>query len=258
MKKEFTDIWGLILGGSSGLGLASARKLAAHGMHVCIVHRDRKNNLAQFEAEVAQMRSQGGQVLTFNKDALSEATIHEVVASLPKKKVGLILHSIAKGSLKTMLGKPDHVLTKGDIELTSHAMGISWYAWIRALLDADRLAKEVCNIAFTSEGNAKVWPGYGAVSVAKASLEALMRQMAVELAPLGLRSNCIQAGTTQTPSFEMIPGSEQLAEMSKKRNPFNRLTTPEDVANAVYLLCTAEARWINGSVLKVDGGESLR
>ncbi len=114
------------------------------------------------------------------------------------------------------------------------------------------------NIAFTSEGNTKVWPGYAAVSAAKAVLEALMRNMAMELAPLGITTNCIQAGTTKTPSFLIIPGSNELAAMAKKRNPFNRLTTPEDVANAVYLLCKKEAGWINGTIVKVDGGESLR
>ena len=64
------------------------------------------------------------------------------------------------------------------------------------------------NIAFTSEGNNRVWPGYGAVSAAKAVLESLMRNMAVEWAGLGLNTNCIQAGTTQTASFLAIPGSE--------------------------------------------------
>jgi NAD(P)-dependent dehydrogenase (short-subunit alcohol dehydrogenase family) len=56
----------------------------------------------------------------------------------------------------------------------------------------------------------------------------------------------------------MIPGSEQLAKFAQKRNPFNRLTMPSDVANVVYLLCTKEAAWINGTVIKVDGGESLQ
>ena len=54
----------------------------------------------------------------------------------------------------------------------------------------------------------------------------------------------------------MIPGSEDLAEFTKKRNPFHRLTRPEDVANVVYLMCTEEANWINGTIIKADGGES--
>lgn len=70
MKNEFKNDWILILGGSSGLGLASAKKMAAHGANVCIVHRDRKGDLETFASEVAAMRSFGVQVLTFNQDAL--------------------------------------------------------------------------------------------------------------------------------------------------------------------------------------------
>jgi enoyl-[acyl-carrier protein] reductase I len=55
----------------------------------------------------------------------------------------------------------------------------------------------------------------------------------------------------------MIPDSEKIMAMTEKRNPFNRLTTPEDVADVVYLLCKSEAKWITGTVIKVDGGESL-
>ena len=126
------------------------------------------------------------------------------------------------------------------------------------MIEHESFAKGARNIAFTSEGNSRVWPGYAAVSAAKSALEALMRNMAVELAPLNITTNCIQAGTTETPSFLAIPGSEKLIEMAKLRNPQNRLTKPEDVANSVYLLCKKEADWINGTILKVDGGESLR
>ncbi|PKA84193.1 NAD(P)-dependent dehydrogenase (short-subunit alcohol dehydrogenase family) [Ulvibacter sp. MAR_2010_11] len=258
MQNEFKNTWAVILGGSSGLGLASAKKLAVHGMNICIVHRDRKSNLEHFEKEIVEIVAQGVNVLTFNKDATAKETQMEVCAQLPKHSVGLLLHSIAKGNLKPMHGKAEEVLTKEDIDITLHAMGTSWYLWTRALINAGLFNKNARNVAFTSEGNTKVWPGYGAVSAAKVTLEALMRNMAVELAPLGITSNCIQAGTTETASFKMIPGSETLANWSKKRNPFNRLTAPEDVANAVYLLCKEEAAWINGTVIKVDGGESLR
>ena len=142
--------------------------------------------------------------------------------------------------------------------ITVNAMALSWLEWTQALLNENKFSESARNIAFTSEGNTKALKHYGAVSVAKASLEALMRQMAVELAPFGMTTNCIQAGVTQTTSFNMIPGSEQLAAHAQKRNPFKRLTSPEDVANAVYLLAKKEAQWINGTILKVDGGESLR
>lgn len=248
--------WALILGGSSGLGLATAKKLASLQFNLCIVHRDRKSSLHAFHAEMDQLRHTGIEVTTFNKDALKKDTIQEVLDMLNDESVAVLIHSIAKGSLKEM--NVDSSLSKEDLDITLHAMGTSWWEWTRALLKQKKFTKDVRNIAFTSEGNTKAWPSYGAVSAAKATLEALMRQMAVELAPLGIKANCVQAGTTETTSFQMIPGSEQLAAMGKKRNPFNRLTTPEDVANAVYLLCLPEGKWINGTVLKVDGGESLR
>lgn len=256
-KIEFKEDWALILGGSSGLGLASARKLALHGMNICIVHRDRKSNLAAFEKEIEKMKAQGIEILSFNKDALAKETMAEVIAALPSKSVKLLVHSIAKGSVKPMFSN-ENSLTKEDMDITSYAMGTSWYVWTQELIKKDVFSLKARNIAFTSEGSTKVWKGYGAVSVAKATLEALMRQMAVEFAPLGITSNCIQAGATRTPSFNMIPKSDELAAQSKKRNPFGRITKPEDVANAVYLLCKDEADWINGTILKVDGGESLR
>ena len=256
-KREFNGDWALILGGSSGLGLATAKKLAFHGMNICIVHRDRKSNLPKFEQEISEMIAEGVEVLSFNVDAMKAETIDKVVAELSDRPVKLLLHSIAKGSVKPMYPS-ENALTKDDFDITINAMGTSWYIWTQALIKNGLFSGKARNIGFTSEGNTKVWKGYGAVSVAKATLEALMRQMAVEFAPLDITTNCLQAGATRTPSFDMIPQSDELAKLAKHRNPFGRLTKPEDVANAVYLLCKKEADWINGTILKVDGGESLR
>ncbi len=80
---------------------------------------------------------------------------------------------------------------------------------------------------------------------------------AVEFAPYGIRCNVIQAGITETPALAAIPGSAQLKAQARLRNPFGRLTTPADVAGAIYLLSTDEAGWINGTVIRVDGGEHV-
>lgn len=247
----------LILGGSSGLGLGTAHKLAKHGYNLILVFRARRSDADKLEQEFEAMRSNNIKVQTFNKDALKAEIIDEILSELNGVKISVLVHSIAKGSLKPLLSDTK-TLTKVDLDITIHAMGTSWWQWTKAIMTANMFADDVRNIAFTSEGNNTVWQGYGAVSAAKVTLEALMRQMAVELAPIGIKTNCIQAGTTQTPSFKMIPGNEYIAEMSLKRNPFNKMTTPADVADAVYLLCLDEAKWINGTVLKVDGGESLR
>ncbi len=254
---EFKDKWAVILGGSSGLGLASAKKLASHGMNICIVHRDRKSNLSAFDTAIKEIKTLGLNVKTFNQDALKNEVLQEIISQLPKNSIKILIHSIAKGSLKKMTGQKSDILNMHDLDITIHAMATSWYQWTQALIEKECFSDKARNISFTSEGSTKVWPGYVAVSAAKVVLESLMRNMAMEFAPLSINSNCIQAGITETPSFLAIPGSDELSKMAKKRNPFHRLTTPEDVANAVYLLCRPEADWINGTVLKVDGGESI-
>ena len=156
-----------------------------------------------------------------------------------------------------MISEDKPMLQTDDFNLTINAMAISLYDWTKSLFEAQLFANDTRIISFTSEGNTKAWQNYAAVSAAKVTLEAITRNIALEFAPFGIRANCIQAGVTDTASLRMIPGSEQLKAHSLKRNPFKRLTQPEDVANAVYLLCKDEARWINGCVIPVDGGEHI-
>ena len=108
-----------------------------------------------------------------------------------------------------------------------------------------------------SPSNEIAWRGYAAVSAAKVALESVSRSIALELAPFGVRSNIIQAGVTATPALRLIPGSGQMKAAARLRNPFGRLTTPADVADFICLLCTDEARWVNGTVIRVDGGEHI-
>ena len=95
------------------------------------------------------------------------------------------------------------------------------------------------------------------MSAAKVSLEALARSIAVEFGPHGIRCNVIQAGITDTPALKAIPGSNQLKAQARLRNPGRRLTLPSDVAKVIYLLARDEAAWINGEVIRVDGGEHI-
>lgn len=265
-KKEEQEIntrqWALILGGSRGLGLASAKKLAGHGYHMFIVHRDRRVDLPHILNEFDAIRALGVQCHSFNFDALNQEKRLEVLGEMKKvlddsDKISVLVHSIAKGHVKTMIGK-ESLLNREDLLLTLDAMAVSLYDWVKVLIKADFFASDSRVMAFTSEGNSRVIPSYGAVSAAKAALEALCRNMAVEMAPMGIKVNCIQAGVTDTASLAMIPHSEKIKAIAKKRNPFGRLTTPEDVANVVYLLSRQEADWITGTVIKADGGESLR
>jgi NAD(P)-dependent dehydrogenase (short-subunit alcohol dehydrogenase family) len=308
------NYWAVILGGSSGFGLATARVLAQHGMNLCIVHRDRRGSMSRIEPEFEKLRATGVSLTTINTDALDPDRRGEILSDLSTRMNGggvrLLLHSIAFGNLKLIapevkaarLGEdgleartalarklgidPDKLVAAAnelfstghdelaylasapaypdrsfidadDLSRTIHSMGTSLLDWTQDLLARGLFAKDARVIGLTSEGNTLAWKGYAAVAAAKVALESIARAIAVELAPHGIRCNVVQAGITATPALAAIPGNAQLKAGARLRNPFRRLTTPEDVANAIYLLSLDEAAWINGEVIRVDGGEHI-
>ncbi len=309
MNFKNRNLWALILGGSSGFGLATAKQLSSMGMNICIVHRDRKGSMARIEPEFDKIRETGVKFETFNTDALSKEARAEVLAKLKdiigEGRIRLMLHSIAFGTLKlaapqkfsndktgsqllaeklnidpkAMQESLDSLFDNGQVDTCSlaspakynnelfiddeemsqtiYAMGTSMLSWTKDVLASGLFADDARVIGLTSEGNEKAWLGYAAVSAAKAALEAISRSIAKEFAPYGIRSNIVQPGVTDTPALRLIPGSPQLAANAKLRNPFGRLTTPEDVAKVIGLLSTDEAGWINGSLIRVDGGERI-
>jgi len=303
--------WGLILGGSSGFGLASAHKLAAHGMNLYLVHRDRRGSMSRIEPEFEKLRGSGVEVVTRNADALDAEKRAEILEDLtrvmgPDGRVRTLLHSIAFGNLKLIApeaARPyaqphpraalaaalgvdeaklaeaaDRLFDEGldgleglatqpayaaryldaeDVARTIYCMGTSLLDWVQDLHAKSLFAADARVFGLTSEGNALAWKGYAAVSAAKVALEAVARSIAMEFAPHGIRCNVLQPGVTETPALEAIPGSGHLKASARRRNPFGRLTTPPDVANVVYLLSLDEAAWINGALLRVDGGEHV-
>jgi len=259
--QDYLGKWALILGGSSGLGLATAQRLASAGMHICIIHRTRRSALQVFEESIIEMKDKGVQVMTYNLDATNVEKRNEVLTNfihkIGKHQLKVLVHSIARGNLKPLFDTEEPVLSNTDFHITLEAMAISLYDWVSAFAKAELFATDARIVAFTSEGSSKAWKYYGAVAAAKASLETIVRGIALEFATIGIKANCIQAGVTDTESLRLIPGSTFLKEKSIERNPYKRLTKARDVANAVYLLCRDEAVWINGAIIPVDGGEHL-
>jgi enoyl-[acyl-carrier protein] reductase III len=284
MNKQFLDQWAIILGGSSGFGLAAVEKLAAHGMNLAILYRETAAADRLLKEKYARLAVDAGvRIDGYNMNALEaesrENFIQQFAArAVRKHSVRLLLHSIARGNLKPLVGAPDadtreadlitpdadtgtrdaDVLTVEDIRFTTYAMSTSLLDWARLLLKEGHFQPDARIIGLTSEGAHKYWDGYAAVSIAKSALESLVTYMAVELAKYGLKTNLIQAGISATPSLKKIPDSDRLLELATRRNPLGRTTKPEDVAGAIYLLCLDEASWINGSIIPVDGGEHCR
>jgi enoyl-[acyl-carrier protein] reductase III len=111
-------------------------------------------------------------------------------------------------------------------------------------------------VGISSLGSARVLDNYTLVGASKAALEALVRYLAVELAPRGIRVIAVSAGVVETGALEHFPNKDAMLEMGAS-NPVGRLVTPDDVANVVTFLCSPEAEMIRGQTVVVDGGWSL-
>ncbi len=257
--------WAVILGASSGFGEATARVLAAHGLHVCGVHLDRRAGMAHVEEITAAIRATGRHALFSNVNAADHDKRRQVVDALAQRiaedgggVVRVLMHSLAFGSLSPYVGaEPARLATPAQIEMTLNVMAHSLVYWVQDLVARGLLARGSRVFAMTSAGSERVWPGYGPVSAAKAALEAHVRQLAVELGPVGVTVNAIRAGVTDTPAFRKIPGSELMAEHVRTRNPSGRMTEPDDVAQVIAMLAGDESQWITGVTLNVDGGELI-
>lgn len=254
------------------MGLASAKKLAASGMNLFIVHRDRRGSMARIEADFDEIRAHGVNLIAMNTDALSadarQGICTMIADNIGEGKIKVLLHSIALGNLKPAAPELDNadeanaqsnsnLLNEEDFGQTIYNMGTSLLFWVQDLQKRRLFDSDARVLGLTSEGNQIAWKGYAAVSAAKCALESVSRAIAKEFAPHGIRCNILQPGITDTPALRLIPGSGDMKDNAIRRNPFGRLTTPDDVANAVYLLSLPEAAWINGALLRIDGGEAV-
>ncbi len=258
--------WALVVGSSSGFGEATAKELAREGLNIFGVHFDRRSSMDHVNEVIECIKAAGRDVLFFNTNAADALKRAEVLNQMQEhwKKVGgdhfikVFLHSIAFGSLKAYLDQsPENELTQPQMEMTVDVMGNNLVYWVQELMRRKMLGPGSRIYAMTSAGGHSVIPNYGAVSAAKAVLESHIRQLAYELMPHGITANAIQAGVTITPGSSKIPGIEKLAEFAKLRNPGGRLTTPQDVAEAIAALMSDKSHWITGNVIRVDGGEDI-
>ena len=261
--------WALILGASSGFGAATALALAGGGFNIIGVHLDRRATLANAERIVGQIRDMGREALFFNVNAADHERRAEVIEACRKatgsenaSEIRVFLHSLAFGTLKPYIAADaKSAVRSADMDMTLDVMAHSFVYWTQDLYAAGFFRKGAQLFAMSSAGSHRVWPSYGPVSAAKAALEAHVRQLAVELAPHGIAVNAIQAGVTDTPAAQRIPGSEQMFEKAAVMNPGGRLTRPEDVAKIIVALTADESSdavsWMTGNVIKIDGGEDI-
>lgn len=251
----------LILGASSGFGEAAALEFARSGYDVYGVHLDRRAGLKHVEEIQAEIERLGRASRFFNINAASPdkraQVLDEIAAEAPTGSVRVLMHSLAFGTLRPFVAaNPADGMGPEQMDMTLTVMAHSLVYWTQGILHRGLFNEQGRIYAMTSTGSMQVWPGYGAVSAAKAALESHIRQLALELGPRGITANAICAGVTDTPALKKIPDNEGMVQVAVRKNPFHRLTKPEDVAQALVALAQPCTYWLNGNTLFVDGGEA--
>ena len=235
----------LVTGGSRGIGRAIALRFAARGAKRIAIGYLRNDRAAEETAE--ELRAAGAEPVLVRGNVTSERVLEEVEALGP---LDVLVHNAATGVIRPALEtEPKH----WEWTLTANA---------RALLDLARVTVPQMQagssiVGISSLGAQRVLENYALVGTSKAALESLVRYLAVELAPSGVRVNGVSAGVVETDALKHFPNREEMIEHSTKRTPVGRLVEPEDVADAVEFLCSPAAKMVCGQTLIVDGGFSL-
>jgi NAD(P)-dependent dehydrogenase (short-subunit alcohol dehydrogenase family) len=264
-EKQHIEEWVVILGASSGFGGATAVELAKHGYHIFGIHLDRQATMPNVERIVKEIKHAGVRAEFYNINAADAIKRNEVLDEIKERfaedsnsTVKALVHSLAFGTLKPYITKkPEDAITQAQMEMTIDVMANSLVYWTQGIIFRNLMKQGGRIFAMTSSGAHSQIPDYGAVSAAKAALEAHIRQLAMELGQRGITANSIMAGVTDTPALRKIPWAMTMLEVARSKNPAGRLTTPEDVAGAIAVLCDAKAGFISGNVIGVDGGEDI-
>ena len=239
----------LVTGGGRGIGRAIALRFAEDGARVFVnffVNREAAEKTAR------DIELRGGRAHVIQADLKDHAEIGHLFAEVARfaGRLDVLVSNAASGVLKSAL---DLSAKHWDWVLATNTRPL--------LLCAQEAAKLMGLggriVALSSLGSVRTVPGYVAVGVSKAALEALVRYLAVELAPRGITVNAVSAGAVETDVWRVIPDGEALLAAARARTPGGCLVSAEELAEVVHFLASPAAQAIQGQVVVVDKGYSI-
>ncbi len=239
----------LVTGAARGIGRAIAQKLAQGGADVAVNYY---NSHDEAEVLAGEIRALGRRAVTIQGSVGVPESVDEIFAEFGKHfdRVDIVVSNAASGVLKPVM---DMGLKHWRWCLETNALAVNLLAQraLPLMRDGGRI------IAMSSLGASRAMPSYGFIGASKAALESLVRALAQELGPRGIRVNTVSAGVVDTDALAYFPNRDELLQNFAHRTPAGPVLTPADVAGAVYLLCLPEAAMINGHTLVVDGGFAI-
>ncbi|MBL7480839.1 enoyl-[acyl-carrier-protein] reductase FabL [Legionella bononiensis] len=248
MSSVFAGKVALITGGARGIGKATALKLAQAGSDIAIVYY---NSSDEAQALVQEIQHLGRKAVALQANVADHQSVKELFGQFKEhfNHLDFLISNAASGVLKPAL-KMSTKHWRWCMETNALALN--------HLVSEGRelMPKNSRVVALSSLGASRAIPNYAFIGASKAALEALVRSLSLELAVFGITVNTVSAGVVDTDALKHFPNREQLLDEYQSHALADRPLTPQDVANAVYLLCLPEASMINAHTLFVDAGYS--
>lgn len=240
----------LVTGGTRGIGKAISQRLASEGADIILNY---KKDSVTAEETAEELRAMGRKVWVFQADMKDDKAIKAMCRQI-KSEVGsldILVHNAAFGTMGSIL-----------------RMGL--YSW-RAAMDinvtallvlvqqlADLLAEGGGHVVgLSSIGADMTFSEYANIGVSKAAMEALVRYIAFELAPMGIHCNGVSAGPVETRALDWFKFPHAVHRYAETKSPLSRIGKPDDLSGIVSFLCTPDADWVVGQILRADGGISM-
>lgn len=248
MIQTLTNKVALITGGARGIGKATALKLADSGCDIAVVYY---NSSDEAEQLVQAIQSKGRRAIALQANVADQQSVKDMFNGFREHfdHLNFLISNAASGVLKPAL-KMSTKHWRWCLETNALALNHLVSAGLELMQPKGRV------IALSSLGAERAIPNYAFIGASKAALEALVRSLSIELAPYQITANTVSAGVVDTDALKYFPNREHLIEEYNQRSLSDRALLPEDVANAIYLLCLPEADMINGHTLFVDAGYS--
>lgn len=235
----------LVTGGSRGIGAAISERLAADGYAVIVNYAGRQDEAAQV---VARIRASGGEAHALQADVSDNTAVEQLFDAIESRYGGIDVLANNAGVMHLS------AIAQFDDAEFDRLVNINLKGSFNAMRQAARRVRDGGRIInFSTSVIGLRQEGYGVYAATKAAVEALTGVLSKELRGKSITVNAVAPGPTATDLF-LDGKSPELIDRLAKLNPLERLGTPEDIANVVSFLASPQGSWVNGQILRANGG----